>query len=105
MLLGKPIPMIQGQTLADYKDDYRTAEKIGHFRVSPKAVYTPDGHFILRSSIVEAVSGWGSAHVTGCCAGGIPTPRILFVTPDQKIPVLCDKEATSLKLAEVLNAK
>lgn len=104
MLFGKLTPTIDGQTLADPKADYRTAQKIGSFRVSEAALYQPNGTYLLRSSIAGAESGMGKTHVTGCCAGGVPVPRVLITTIDgKKLQLLCDSKAISQRLADALN--
>lgn len=105
MLLFTPQPIIPGQSLPDVKADYRSAKKIGYFRVSDLAVYPPDGTFLLRSSILDIVRNWGSAHVTGCCAGGVPVPRLVITTESKKIPLLCGNEATADALAAELNPR
>lgn len=102
MLFGKPEPMVPGQILADPKEDYRSAQKIGPFRVSQQALYLPNGTYLLRSAILEITNDWGCAHVTGCCAGGIPVPRVVITTAEKKIPFLCDKEAIAKRLVEAL---
>lgn len=105
LLFDNYTPMLEGHTLADPKSDYRTAEKFGFFRISGQAFYAPDKRYILRSDILSAEASWGAAHVTGCCAGGVPTPRLVIVTPEKKFPFLCDKEAMTQKMADMLNGK
>lgn len=105
MLFFKPYSLLDGQTLADAKQDYASAEKVGPFRLSAKAFYQQDGGYVLREAIQNAVSGWGATHVTGCCAGGIPVPRVVITTAQKKIPVFCEHESTAQKLAALLNGE
>lgn len=105
MFFSKFEPLIEGQTLPDPKADYSTAEKVGPYRISQLAFYLPDKRYLLRSSILEAEKGTGYAHVTGCCAGGIPVPRIVISTEKQKFPFLCDHEKDAIRLTQELNRK
>lgn len=102
MLFFRPYPMIKGHTLSDTKADLASAEKIGPYRVGRQALYGPDGGYLLLADITEAIRGTGSAHVTGCCAGGVPVPRVVAVTAEKKFPLLFDNDKNADRLAEVL---
>lgn len=103
MLFETHSPMIPGQTIDNPKADYRTAEKFGFFRISDTAFYQPNGSYLPRHLIENAVIGWGSAHVTGCCAGGIPVPRLVITAGEKKFQFLCDSEKIAAKMANKLN--
>ena len=102
MLLFKNKPMLPGRTLDHVKEDYQSADKIGPCRVSGAAFYGPDGSYLLLQDITDAVSGMGSAHVTGCCAGSVPVPRVVITAGGKKFPILCSNAESAARLAQKL---
>lgn len=105
LLFSRLFPMIKGHTLPDARADYAQAQKIGFYRLSDHALYCPDGGYLLRRDITQAIRGTGSAHVTGCCAGGVPVPRVVAVTAEKKFPLLFDTEKAAIRLEEALNGE
>lgn len=105
MFFGDYEPMLEGQTIADPKNDYRSAQKYGFFRISDQAFYQPNRCYLPRSVIRSAEVSMGSAHVTGCCAGGVYVPRLVIHTDTKKFPILCDNAKLAESIADALNGK
>jgi len=102
MLFDRYLPAVEGRTLPDPKADHRTAVKYGPLRITDVAVYLPDKRYILLEDITGARADLGCAHVTGCCAGGVPVPRVVIAADKAKFPVLCDKEETTAAIVKRL---
>lgn len=103
MLFDRYTPMIEGRTVADAKTDRRSAVKYGACRLSQEALYLPDGSYLLRSDITDAESRMGAAHVAGCCAGGVPVPRVIVTDVNgRKHQMLLDTQSTAERLVKAL---
>lgn len=102
MFLGRLEALLPDRTLADPKAVRASAEKIGPFRIAEEAVFMPNGTYLLRSDIQEVSWSMAAAHVTGCCAGGVPVPRVVFVTASKKFPILCDSKAVAEQITAAL---
>lgn len=81
-----------GFALEDPNADYKTSRWSGQYRVSSQAIYQPGGSYIPFAAVTECVHDQTSVHVSGCCAGGVPVERIVFITENEKIPMIFDNK-------------
>lgn len=79
-----------GFALEDPKGDYKTSRRSGQYRVSSQAIYQPGGSYIPFAAVKACIHDQTSVHVSGCCAGGVPVERIVFITENEKIPMIFD---------------
>lgn len=86
----KFVSLTPSVVLEDPSADYKTAKRLGQYRLSSLALYQPSGNYLPIAAITHAEIGTGATHVTGCCAGGVPVPRVLVNTADRKFQFLCD---------------
>lgn len=63
--------MTAGAELADPKAENKTATRVGQYKVSDRAIFKPDGSYLLFSEVTDFVCDKTSVHVSGCCAGGV----------------------------------
>ncbi|MBQ0000724.1 MAG: hypothetical protein KBT01_04195, partial [Clostridiales bacterium] len=78
----------EGTGIADPQQDYRTAKRIGQFKLSENAIYKPDGTYLPLNIIKEITHDRTAVHVSGCCAGGVMVERLIFHTAAGKYPFL-----------------
>lgn len=81
-------------------DDYKKSKHLGQYRLSEAAIYKADGSYIPFEAVKDCIHDQTSVHVSGCCAGGVPVERIVFITDSVKIPLIFD---SSKQVENVLN--
>lgn len=100
--------LVSGAALEDPKADYKLSRFSGQYRLSSRAIYRSDGGYVPFAAVKECVHDRASVHVSGCCAGGVSVERIVFITENEKIPLLFDTKkqvTTVLNLVEACRAE
>lgn len=92
--------LVPDVSLENPNEDYKSAKRCGQYKLSDKALYKPDGGYIPFSAIKEFIHDQNSVHVAGCCAGGVPVERIIFVADNIRIPLIFD---TRKQVEEIIN--
>lgn len=105
-MFGKKLnSLVQGVTLEHPEADYKKAKIVGQYRLSDAAIYKADGGYVPFSAVKECIQDQTSVHVTGCCAGGVPVERIIFVTENEKVPLIFDTKKQVEKVLQVVNSE
>lgn len=81
-----------GMVLDDPKADYKESRFLGQYRISSKAIYKNDGSYLPFAAVRECVHDQATVHVSGCCAGGVPVERIVFITETERISMIFDSK-------------
>ena len=103
MFLMKLQSLVPRQEISNAKEDYKSAKRVGQYKVSTKAIYRPDGGYVPFAAVKDYVLDKSSVHVTGCCAGGGPVERIILITDEGKFPFLFDSQKAVGKIVELMN--
>ena len=88
--------------LTDPAADYRSAKKVGKYKVSAKAIYRPDGKYLPGAAVSGVVQDKGTVHVTGCCIGCVPVDRLVMTAENQPFVFEFDSEKQVLRVREIL---
>jgi len=106
-MFGKKLnSLVPGVRLEDPKADYKSARFSGQYRLSDRAIYRPDGSYLPFSAVKDTLHDQTTVHVSGCCAGGVPVERIVFITENAKIPLIFDsKKQVEAVLARVKSCR
>ena len=78
MPLFKMKSLSQTCTLPDAEEDYRTAQKLGQFRIGKKAAYLPGfpgTNYVPYEAVSRALTRKTSVPLTGCCGKALPMVR------------------------------
>lgn len=102
MFLMKLQSLVPKQEISDAKEDYKSAKRVGQYKVSTKAIYQPDGGYVPFAAVKDYVLDKSSVHVTGCCAGGVPVERIILITDEGKFPFIFDSQKAVDKVVELM---
>lgn len=103
-MFGKKfLSVIEGFELDNPAEDCKSAIRIGQYKVSNLAIYKPDGSYLPFEKVTDTVCDKTSVHVSGCCAGGVPVERIIFVTDAGKYPFIFDTAKDVSRVLEKLN--
>lgn len=94
--------LVPGQEISDAREDYKSAKRVGQYKVSTKAIYQPDGGYVPFAAVKDYVLDKSSVHVTGCCAGGVPVERMILVTDEGKLPFIFDSKKAVDKAVELM---
>lgn len=105
MFKKKLIPMEDGTTLENVEADYKTAKRVGQFKVSANAIYKPDGTYLPFAAVTETTHDKTSVHVSGCCAGGVPVDRIILDTEKGRFPFIFDTAKDVQKILDVIEGR
>ena len=108
--------VLPGREISDPREDVKTAERFGAFRVSDRAVYLPGREYLPMAALRRVRLYSSRLNTSGCCGLGIPvwyvllyhdgeTPvKLLAETREQAERVL-DRLRTAAPTAEVLEPK
>lgn len=102
MFLIKLQSLVPKHEISDAKEDYKSAKRVGQYKVSAKAIYQPDGGYVPYKAVKDYVLDKSSVHVTGCCAGGVPVERIVLITDEGKFPFIFDSQKAVDKVVELM---
>lgn len=90
-MFGKKfLSLVKGFSLEDPGADYKLSKRSGQYRLSSRAIYQPGGSYVPFAAVRECIHDQTHVHVSGCCAGGVPVERIVFITDNEKIPMIFD---------------
>lgn len=103
MFRKKLVPLEEGAILENVDSDYKTAKRIGQFKISENAIYKPDNTYLPFSAVTEYTHDKTSVHVSGCCAGGVPVDRLILDTLNGRYPFIFDKAKDVQKVVEKIN--
>ena len=102
MFFMKLQSLVPQNVICDAKGDYKSAKRIGQYKVSANAIYRPDGCYVPFEAVKDYVQDKSSVHVTGCCAGGVFVDRIILITDEGKFPFIFDSKKEADKVAEYI---
>lgn len=94
--------LVPAVTLENPKGDYRSARWSGQYKVSARAIYRPDGGYIPFVAVTGCTHDQTGVHVSGCCAGSVPVERIVFLTAEQRIPLIFDTKKQVDKILKLV---
>ena len=92
-MLGKKFAsLVSGADLENAEGEYKQSKRLGQYRICDKAIFKADGTYVPFATVKECIQDQTSVHVSGCCAGGVPVERIVFVTENESIPLIFDNK-------------
>jgi len=101
----KYISMTEGYKLENPAAEYKTATRAGQYKVSEKGIFRADGKYLPFAAVTDVICDKTSVHVSGCCAGGVPVERIVFVTAEGKFPFIFDTKKDQSKVLDRMENK
>lgn len=94
--------MAAGTTVEDPNEDAKNAKRVGKYKISASAIYTPDNRYLPKAAIETVVQDKGSVHVTGCCIGCVPVDRLIVTVDSKPVVFDFDSEKQVKKAREIL---
>lgn len=76
--------------IPDVKADYKSAKRVGQYKISQNAIYKPDGEYVPICSVTERRIDKSSVHVSGCCAGGVLVERLVLSVGEDRYQFVFD---------------
>lgn len=97
--------LVENAEVENQDSDFKSSRHIGQYRVSGKAIYKADGTYLPFSAVTEIVHDKTAVHVSGCCAGGVPVDRLMFICGNVKFPFIFDgfKDIDKMKEIEAIS--
>ncbi len=102
-----PVPMIEGKTIENVKEDFRTAEKVEQYRVGKEAVYLPEGlrwKYLPYSEITKAEESFRVISAGHCVPVREKRPEIDLTYAGGTAHLSVEKQDSMQKLLEALKS-
>ena len=102
-----PTSMIEGKSITDAKEDFRSAQRVEQYRISRQALYMPEGlrwKYIPLSEIEKVDESFRVISAGHCVPVREKRPELDLVTEIGPVHLQLEKQESMQKILSVLNA-
>ena len=100
-----PVSMIEGKTIADVKEDFRSAKRVEQYRISGKALYFPEGirwHYLPLTEIRKAEESFRVISAGHCVPVREKRPELDLTTDTGTVHLQLEKEESMQAILDVM---
>lgn len=101
-MLTKLSPAEGTSPIENVTQDYRAAQRYGQYKISSKALYSPNGTYVDLKQISKIAHSHESIPTNGGCGITVPTPCVTFYIGDKKYRLLAASEKQAQKMQAAL---
>ncbi len=102
-----PVCMIEGKSIADVKEDFRSAKRVEQYRIGRKALYLPEGlkwKYLPLTEIRQADESFRVVNAGHCVAVREKRPELDLETEGGKIHLQLEKPESMRAILDALRA-
>ena len=100
-----PVSMIEGKTIADVKEDFRSAKRVEQYRISGKALYFPEGirwRYLPLTEIRKAEESFRVISAGHCVPVREKRPELDLTTDTGTVHLQLEKEESMQAILDVM---
>ena len=99
----EPLPMVEGLTIENAKEDFRAAEKVEQYRISSRALYLPEGlkwKYLPLGAVKKAEESYRVVSAGHCVTVREKKPEIDLMTDTGPVHLQLEKQDSMRRIID-----